>query len=545
MDEGSNRLQNWPALTSIGFNGSDRILPRFSVDTDPANATYPLTVDFYISDGSREGRTWIGSRLYTAADHASGQPVGEVLVSPVALDESDTIVATATDAAGNTSAFTPEASLSAPEAFVVTNTNDSGAGSLRQALSDASALGGLTRVGFDIPGSGTRIISPLSPLPVITGGVTIAGTTHPGATDCTAGAGGIPAIQIDGASAGTSASGLVFDGATGATVRGLSIVAFGGDGVRIDGGESVAVTCSFIGIAASGAARGNGRGVHLTGGVAAAVIGGLTAADRNVIGSNTLEGVLITGGTPASFVASNTIGTTPTGSAPRPNATGIRITGGAQFTFVGGTLGGDPAPNVISGNTGVGVVISASNNNFLLSNLIGTNADGDGAIPNGFHGVQLIGGASNNVIGGTGEALGNTISGNGLWGLIVEGVGTTGNRIQGNRIGVALDGTTPLGNARDGVLVYNGATDNTIGGTASGEGNVIAHNGESGVEINTASSVGNRILRNTIRHNAGISIDLLGNGTTPNDTGDADEGPNRLQNAPVFTSASYDGSMLS
>ncbi|MEM6328337.1 MAG: T9SS type A sorting domain-containing protein, partial [Bacteroidota bacterium] len=47
------------------------------------------------------------------------------------------------------------------------------------------------------------------------------------------------------------------------------------------------------------------------------------------------------------------------------------------------------------------------------------------------------------------------------------------------------------------------------------------------------------------RHNAGISIDLLGNGTTPNDTGDADEGPNRLQNAPVFTSASYDGSMLS
>ncbi|MEL6715107.1 MAG: hypothetical protein AAFP86_15100, partial [Planctomycetota bacterium] len=52
-----------------------------------------------------------------------------------------------------------------------------------------------------------------------------------------------------------------------------------------------------------------------------------------------------------------------------------------------------------------------------------------------------------------------------------------------------------------------------------------------GIELaNSAQRV--TIRGNSIFNNAGIGIDLLGNGITPNDTGDADEGPNRLQNAP-------------
>ena len=63
--------------------------------------------------------------------------------------------------------------------FTVTNTNDSGTGSLRQAILDANALSGPDIICFDI-GSGTQTIAPLSPLPEIADVVTIDGTTQPG-----------------------------------------------------------------------------------------------------------------------------------------------------------------------------------------------------------------------------------------------------------------------------------------------------------------------------------------------------------------------------
>ena len=53
---------------------------------------------------------------------------------------------------------------------MVTNTNDSGAGSLRQAILDANANAATTEtISFNIPGAGVRTITPLSPLPTITG----------------------------------------------------------------------------------------------------------------------------------------------------------------------------------------------------------------------------------------------------------------------------------------------------------------------------------------------------------------------------------------
>jgi hypothetical protein len=77
-------------------------------------------------------------------------------------------------------AFVAAAALAQP--YTVINTNDSGAGSLRQAITDANAHGGADVINFAIPGGGLHTISPASALPVITDAVTIDGTTQSGSS---------------------------------------------------------------------------------------------------------------------------------------------------------------------------------------------------------------------------------------------------------------------------------------------------------------------------------------------------------------------------
>ena len=110
----------------------------------------------------------------------------------------------------------------------------------------------------------------------------------------------------------------------------------------------------------------------------------------------------------------------------------------------------------------------------------------------------------------------------------------------------AADGTTPMGNGSAGVLMTNGSvSNNQIGGTGTGEGNVIAYNGvtvaDDGVEITSSppSAVGNSILGNSIHHNALLGISLQAQSTPlGNDPGDGDTGPNSKQNYPVLDPAS-------
>src|SRR6185369_2381564 len=65
-------------------------------------------------------------------------------------------------------------------AFVVINANDSGAGSLRQAIIDANNSAGADTISFNIPSAGTATLHLHSVLPVITGPLTIDGNTQPG-----------------------------------------------------------------------------------------------------------------------------------------------------------------------------------------------------------------------------------------------------------------------------------------------------------------------------------------------------------------------------
>ncbi len=60
----------------------------------------------------------------------------------------------------------------------------------------------------------------------------------------------------------------------------------------------------------------------------------------------------------------------------------------------------------------------------------------------------------------------------------------------------------------------------------------------SGNGIRITNGTGNLISSNSIQSNGGLGIDLGGNGVTPNDTGDPDNGPNNLQNFPVLESVS-------
>jgi len=134
-------------------------------------------------------------------------------------------------------------------------------------------------------------------------------------------------------------------------------------------------------------------------------------------------------------------------------------------------------------------------------------------------------------------------------GLLISDAGSTGNLVQGNYIGTDVTGTAALGNTSQGMSIVNDATNNTIGGTAAGAGNTIASNGSDGVRVNTSASPvnsSNAILGNSIYSNAGLAINLQGgteNGfsVTANDGGDADTGPNYLQNFPVLTGAANHG----
>src|SRR5262249_36779854 len=117
---------------------------------------------------------------------------------------------------------------------------------------------------------------------------------------------------------------------------------------------------------------------------------------------------------------------------------------------------------------------------------------------NNSSGIQIADGASNNTVGGTSTGLGNVISTNGIHGVLVTGAGVTGNLIQGNFIGTDGSGSTALPNRRDGVVSAGGASGNTAGGTAAGVTNVISGNGRFGVNISGAGTTGNVVAKNVI-----------------------------------------------
>jgi titin len=111
----------------------------------------------------------------------------------------------------------------------------------------------------------------------------------------------------------------------------------------------------------------------------------------------------------------------------------------------------------------------------------------------------------------------NAVVGN-FRGMIL-GYGANGNTVEGNLIGVLLDGTAAV-NTGQGVCITFTPSKNTIGGPSADAGNIIGNtaisfaipgNGD-GVFIQAISGdpppVGNAILGNSIFANAGLGIEL-------------------------------------
>ena len=416
--------------------------------------------------------------------------------------------------------------------FIVTTTSDSGVGSLRRAMQTANTTPGVNIITFNIPGNGVHTITPLSALPEITDPVFIDGYSQPGSHPNTngpeLGSNAVLLIELNGTNINPGLDGtalLIRDGNS--TIRGLVINRTPNAGILMQYGSNNVIEGNFIGTDPTGTiAMGNVYGVLVETPGSNYRIGGTTPAARNVISGNSVVaigfGVLAAGGS-NHVVQGNLIGTNAAGTAALPNGVGISLAFNVNSVLIGGTTTG--ARNVISGNgTGIGV------SNGLGSPQVSHNQILGNLIGTDVTGTVALGNTQNgiglaglsNAVGGIAPGTRNIISGNGGYGVYIFTADSS--IVQGNYIGTDVTGNVPVGNHDGGI--YLAGSDIMIGGTEPGTGNTIMFNGTSpsqqGGIVVIGSSQRNVILGNSIFANVGLGIDLGGDGVTPNDSCDVD-----------------------
>ena len=295
-------------------------------------------------------------------------------------------------------------------------------------------------------------------------------------------------------------------------------------------------------------------------------------------GDSTVQGLAINGfnngiqlepGSTGDLIQGNFIGTDVTGTYQESNNQGILVNGTSGNT-IGGTT--PAARNVVSGNFNQDIFLAyGASDNLVEGNFVGLTAsgtstlytDGNGVIafyspdntvggtvagagnvigglandgiqfggssgnlaegnligtdPTGTialpngQGVGIRYGSTDDTIGGTTPGSGNLISGN-QTGVLIPYY-TDGNLIEGNLIGTDVTGTNPVPNTGPGVEIVYGSSNNTVGGMATGAGNTIAFNGGAGVVV--GSNSGDQAVGNAI-----LSNSIYGNGALGIDLGD-------------------------
>lgn len=423
-DSGPNGLQNHPVPTAA-TNAAGTTTVNYTFDSTPGTYTFQAFANS-ADTGKPAGETLMPS-IPTVT--VSGGPITSSFTVAGTFNHISLLATNITS--GFTSELSPQVIAVGPAACVVTTAADSGTGSLRDAINKAnSALCTGNQITFNIP-SPPYIAVLATPLPAITAGVLIDGTTQssqkPGVDGTTVSA------------ANTGCSGLNFFAA--GTVRGLVVRNF----TNSTDGSGLCGRVTALG----NDIQGNNRGIDADGGT----IGGTTAGDGN----------LITGNQKGIFIS-----TTAT-----VNVLGNAVTGNTFGLYTDCASGGGVVQsNDFSGNTADGL---------WLRDAVGFSINA------------------------------NAINSNGGEGIYIGSISCTGSR------------------------------NNTIDGN-----NTITGNGKNGIVLKSDASNGNEIGVNSIHGNALKNIDLnFPGGTLPNDDGDPDVGPNRLQNHPVITSLGFlDGSIF-
>jgi hypothetical protein len=288
------------------------------------------------------------------------------------------------------------------------------------------------------------------------------------------------------------------------------------DGVKIDSGASGnLVEGDAIGVNTyvSATLGNSGNGIEVAGNNN--TLGASYAVAPNVISGNSGDGVLLDSSSSGNQVLGSYIGTNNVGTASMANKVGVED-GGSSNTIGGSALG---SRNIISGNTGDGVLLdSTANSGSIQGNYIGVNLSGNTALANSGNGVEAKG--TGNTIGGSSTYLDrNYISGNSNDGVLFDN-GASGNQVQGNFIGVGVSGTNGVGNVVNGIEIASNG--NTIGGASSGYRNVISGSGNDGVLIDSTGAsnviegndVGTDYTGTSAGANSGNGIENAGNYNT-------------------------------
>jgi len=295
--------------------------------------------------------------------------------------------------------------------------------------------------------------------------------------------------------------------AGGSLVQGLVISNFSGAGIRLMIADSNIIRGNYIGTDLSGASALPNGYGLILERSSQNIIGGTDPSGRNVISGNKSLGVNIFQGNSNQLIG-NYIGVNAAGTAALGNNNGISIGEGSN-NVIGGPIPG--ARNVISGNLSVQVLISGSRVGPASGNRIEGNYIGTNALGtaalNSSWDGVYIATATNNSVGGTAPGAGNLLSGNAAG---VKITGGTGNLVAGNYIGTDSSGNHPVGNSSDGVVIIS-ASNTIIGGTNAAARNVISGNGLRGIWIyDSLGGTGNQVQGNYIGTQAD-GVSPLGN----------------------------------
>ena len=137
---------------------------------------------------------------------------------------------------------------------------------------------------------------------------------------------------------------------------------------------------------------------------------------------------------------------------------------------------------------------SDATNNTISGCWLGVDSTGTNAAPNAYQGILIFDQAGGNTIGGTNPLARNLISGNAQYGVYLTN--TAGNQIEGNYIGPDATGAHALPNGSGGLIIRDNAHNNMIGGSIAGARNVISGNTNFGVWIGEPGATGNQVEGN-------------------------------------------------